>query len=493
MEDLLDAPAPVGELRPLCRPAPSDATATVTSVALAEEVTELAQARAGALVILGARASAISGYRLDLAARLAVDRGVAAIVLRARAPFALGASTSAIAREGGMCILLADPAIDLAALVLAIDQQLSAGADRELARVHAVLRMLRRRSDQGTPLDALTAAVGDLLGTPVELREQGADDVAASLVIDGQAEGTIVAAAGSRVESQAREIAVELAAAAAARIADREERRHEAPGQTRADFLTELLAVDARHVERMIDRSRALGLQLERWHTALRLELDARLEAADGDEAAAFDLARSITRVTMNVARESGGMWHRAHAGDGLLLIKTERSDPGPRGPRALVPVAERILAEVRARHPRARVRCGIGASHGGAGGLRRSAGEARTALAADDADVACFDALGMRRILVEWAATTTAADTIDTLLHPLDELGPQRSAEAIRTLRAFLDCQGSLTRAAATLHLHRNSLSYRLNRIRDRLDVDLDDPEQWLALQLACHARMLD
>ena len=54
------------------------------------------------------------------------------------------------------------------------------------------------------------------------------------------------------------------------------------------------------------------------------------------------------------------------------------------------------------------------------------------------------------------------------------------------------LDQQGSIVRTASVLHLHRNAVTYRLRRITDLLGVDLDDPDQRLALQLACRARLL-
>ncbi|MGE5226801.1 MAG: helix-turn-helix domain-containing protein [Planctomycetaceae bacterium] len=61
-----------------------------------------------------------------------------------------------------------------------------------------------------------------------------------------------------------------------------------------------------------------------------------------------------------------------------------------------------------------------------------------------------------------------------------------------MRTLQVFLDEQGSVTRTAHRLHLHRNAVAYRIGRIKDVLQVDADDPDTRLALQLACRARLL-
>ncbi|WP_271215038.1 helix-turn-helix domain-containing protein, partial [Pseudonocardia halophobica] len=76
--------------------------------------------------------------------------------------------------------------------------------------------------------------------------------------------------------------------------------------------------------------------------------------------------------------------------------------------------------------------------------------------------------------------------------LRPLDELGPQKSRDALQTLRVYLDNQGSTTRAAAELHLHRNAIAYRVRRIFEVLGVDPQDPDTMLMLQLACRARAL-
>ena len=94
--------------------------------------------------------------------------------------------------------------------------------------------------------------------------------------------------------------------------------------------------------------------------------------------------------------------------------------------------------------------------------------------------------------MLAEWLVTDTARETVRDLLAPLDALGPGKATIAVETLHAYLDEHGSLQRAAARLHVHRNAVVYRLEGIKTALDVDLTDPDNWFALQLACRARLM-
>ena len=51
---------------------------------------------------------------------------------------------------------------------------------------------------------------------------------------------------------------------------------------------------------------------------------------------------------------------------------------------------------------------------------------------------------------------------------------------------------RGRIVKTAQKLHLHRNAVANRLRGITELLEIDLDDPDQRLALQLACRARLL-
>ncbi|MER5552441.1 PucR family transcriptional regulator ligand-binding domain-containing protein [Streptomyces sp. NPDC002793] len=71
-------------------------------------------------------------------------------------------------------------------------------------------------------------------------------------------------------------------------------------------------------------------------------------------------------------------------------------------------------------------------------------------------------------------------------LLDPLRDYDRRHRAELIETLMAFLDCDGSWTRCAARLHLHVNTLRYRVGRIEQLTGRDLSRLEDKLDFFLA-------
>jgi purine catabolism regulator len=58
---------------------------------------------------------------------------------------------------------------------------------------------------------------------------------------------------------------------------------------------------------------------------------------------------------------------------------------------------------------------------------------------------------------------------------------------ELIHTLETYLDNQSSPTETANQLGIHRNTVLNRIEKLRSLLTVNLDDPDERLAVQLAC------
>lgn len=73
--------------------------------------------------------------------------------------------------------------------------------------------------------------------------------------------------------------------------------------------------------------------------------------------------------------------------------------------------------------------------------------------------------------------------------LAPLVELRPAPRERLLATLRAWLDHPGQVTRVAAELHVHPQTVRYRVAQLRELLGERLDDPEARFELALALRA----
>ena len=56
--------------------------------------------------------------------------------------------------------------------------------------------------------------------------------------------------------------------------------------------------------------------------------------------------------------------------------------------------------------------------------------------------------------------------------------------------LREYLNCERRASVAADTLHMHRNNVKYRIDRIEQQFDIDTNDPDLRFDLMLAYRFR---
>ncbi|MDN0195926.1 helix-turn-helix domain-containing protein [Streptomyces sp. S.PNR 29] len=96
------------------------------------------------------------------------------------------------------------------------------------------------------------------------------------------------------------------------------------------------------------------------------------------------------------------------------------------------------------------------------------------------------FDDLGLYRILGPGNDLRELEGFVREWLGQLIDYDAEHDTELVETLSRYFDCGGNYDEAAAALTVHRSTLRYRLQRIREISDRDLTDVDARLNLQVA-------
>ncbi|MFF1376325.1 PucR family transcriptional regulator [Streptomyces sp. NPDC058308] len=185
-----------------------------------------------------------------------------------------------------------------------------------------------------------------------------------------------------------------------------------------------------------------------------------------------------------------------AHTGDEAIALVPLPAVSGEHDGQETGLIADSLLASVHdplsaGLDGDGRLTLGVSASVHSAEGLRGALEEARHArrVAAARPGRVCaagHQELASHVLLLPFVPDDVRRAFTARLLDPLREYDSRHRAELIPTLEAFLDCDGSWTRCAARLHLHVNTLRYRVGRIEQLTGRDLSRLEDKLDFFLA-------
>lgn len=255
----------------------------------------------------------------------------------------------------------------------------------------------------------------------------------------------------------------------------------------RSEALEALLAGAYVGEAQMRMRASHLGYDLNQPHLALWVDIRAS-GALGASREGAVDLTRS--QALAEGLQVALGAWTQTREPDQVVALLPLPAESSAQE------LTERILTQITRAlgdgHERRALEwsAGLGEPATAPAQVRRSAQEAQDAaqlgaMVLGARHIARPADLGVYRLLLALRERGELEPFIRRALEPL--LRDQRHADTlIETLEAFFASNGNSTKAAERLHLHRNSLLYRLNQARDLLHQDLDDPETRLTLQLA-------
>ncbi|MBW7884175.1 MAG: helix-turn-helix domain-containing protein [Caldilineaceae bacterium] len=330
------------------------------------------------------------------------------------------------------------------------------------------------------PADRLTQVTGRLpLANSGSMRLFG-EAVVSAICAGDSVRGycLLLRGAGQRDQdvSAVEEVAVLQGASAAALEWAKQNAVGIAEERMRAAFLDELLATEVADEQAWVQRGASLNYNLARPHVAMIIDA----QDVPGWPA---PLLRFVQQhhVAAPYARREEGI---------LLFWPTD----DPKSGRSLKAVAHELVEKIQSLNAKARVIIGIGRPGVGPAHWGQSQIQARESWRLgkewQTSPVTYFGDLGLYQLLAGLSTNPEAARFYRKTLGKLINHDDSKNAELVQTLEAFFICHGNLSQTAARLHIHRNTLTYRLDQISSITQLDLDDADARFSLQLALKLR---
>lgn len=258
-----------------------------------------------------------------------------------------------------------------------------------------------------------------------------------------------------------------------------ERTRQEAELRSHRDFFDDLFS-GVMSSEVAIRRAKAYGINLSGCPYVVVTDIDALAShfLKSGEEDRIQSLKQDVKRLasTMVETEAEGGLV--TSRSDSVVILPRF---PGATKEEALARakrLTQRLIQEVASRLTSATISAGIGAFCTDVDELARGF---HTAEAAIDIgrrlyggnSVHCWEELGLYRLLFAMKDMGEARAFVTRKLGGLLQVGEPRSGELLSTLDMVLACEGNTQQSATRLHLHRNTVRYRLDQIRRFLGHD--------------------
>lgn len=102
------------------------------------------------------------------------------------------------------------------------------------------------------------------------------------------------------------------------------------------------------------------------------------------------------------------------------------------------------------------------------------------------------FNSLGVYKLFAEIKDKLVLEDFYNEVLGKLDVLGEAKKQDYLETLKVYTDFGGRIQKTADENAAHRNTINYRIHRISEILDIDLQDSENMFKIQTALHIKKI-
>lgn len=98
------------------------------------------------------------------------------------------------------------------------------------------------------------------------------------------------------------------------------------------------------------------------------------------------------------------------------------------------------------------------------------------------------FSSLTIDNWLLDMVSNDQLIDYVNNILMPIKNYDKEHDTELLQTLKVFVECEGQYKKIAAIMHIHENSARYRMDKIKDILDMDSKKVSFYTNIKIALH-----
>lgn len=259
----------------------------------------------------------------------------------------------------------------------------------------------------------------------------------------------------------------------------------------RSEFFEDLISKDSKRKRKALERAHFFNLRSDDYYIIEVMSI--KLEVGDGQENEQFfEYLEDCVNNTVIVIEDMmdylnlNGIVSTKYNGIQILLGFQDKKDIDYK----LKNFNDQVVKIIEQRFNNMDIRIGAGRYYQGLENVNKSFADAvkavRIGKLLTDRNIITFDELGIFKILGQDFLIEELKDFYKTTLKPLVDYDRDKSTELVKTLEAYFQFNGNLSRSSEYLYTHYNTILYRIERIKQITGMDLDNPNDRLNLEIA-------
>ncbi|PRR69499.1 PucR family transcriptional regulator [Neomoorella humiferrea] len=305
------------------------------------------------------------------------------------------------------------------------------------------------------------------------------ESVILPIIVEGQQYGWVQAIAIDRDFSLFELTTLERVCSIVALDILRQQNVTQVENRYKGEFLNQLLSSPEHNEKVFIERSKTFGWDISKNNATLIFEVlpghEKKLKIKQQD------IKSQAAILLKNYCDRNKLRYFLVNNDEGIILFL--ESD--------LVFANNNIIHQLKALLNYWHVTIGIGNGYSGIKGIKKSFREAKLALEVGkylfgSGQVIYYRDLGVYSLLLKNTDIAELKDFVQEMLGPLEIYDLNKKGELLKTLKTFLETNCNVKETAEKLYMHYNTVLYRVNKIKELIGVDFNNPDQVLNLQVA-------